>query len=42
MSREPLSFFTLDRGTATTAAALVGRLEGRFRLLGATAAPAER
>jgi hypothetical protein len=41
MSREPLSFFTLDRGTATTAAALVGRLEGRFRLLGATAAPAE-
>jgi hypothetical protein len=40
MSREPLSFFTLDRGTATTAVALVGRVEGRFRLLGATAAAA--
>lgn len=40
MSQEPLSFFTVDRGTASTAAALIGRLGHRFRLLGAAAQPA--
>jgi hypothetical protein len=37
---EPLAFFTLDRGTATTAAALIGRVGGRFRLLGHATRPA--
>jgi hypothetical protein len=40
VSQEPLCFFTVDRGTASTAAGLVGRLGGRFRLLGAAAQPA--
>ena len=31
---------TVDAGTATTAAALIGRVDGRWRLLGAAAAPA--
>jgi hypothetical protein len=31
---------TIDRGTATTAVALIGRVGGRRRLLGATAGPA--
>jgi hypothetical protein len=39
VSQEPLSFFTLDRGTATTAAALVAPLEGRFRLLASASVP---
>jgi hypothetical protein len=37
---EPLAFFTLDRGTATTAAALIGRVGGRFRLLASGSMPA--
>lgn len=36
----PRSFFTIDAGTATIAAALVGRVSRRWRLLGATAGPA--
>jgi hypothetical protein len=31
---------TVDAGAATTAAALIGRIDGRWRLLGAAAAPA--
>ncbi len=38
----PRSFFTIDAGTATIAAALVGRVSRRWRLLGATAGPAGR
>lgn len=34
------AFLAVDAGTATTAVALVGRLAGRWRLLGATAVPA--
>jgi hypothetical protein len=34
------AFFTVDRGTATTAAALIGRLGDRWRLLAAGAVPA--
>ena len=33
-------FATVDRGTATTAVALVGRVERRWRLIGSTSAPA--
>lgn len=40
MAQEPLAFFTIDRGTATTAASLIGRVGGRFRLLSAGAVPA--
>lgn len=40
VSSEPLAFVALDRGTASTAASLVGRVEGRWRLLGSTAGPA--
>ena len=40
MSSEPPAFVTIDHGTATVAAALVGRVDARWRLLGATAAPA--
>lgn len=40
MSRDTLSFFTIDHGSASTAAALIGRLGGRFRLLGAAAVQA--
>jgi hypothetical protein len=36
----PLAFFTIDRGSASTAVGLIGRLAGRWRLLAATAAPA--
>jgi hypothetical protein len=36
---DPLSFFTVDHGTASTAAALVAPHGGRFRLLAATAGP---
>ncbi len=39
MTREPLSFFTVDHGTASTAVSLVAPVEGRFRLLGSGAAP---
>ena len=40
MSSEPPAFVTIDRGTATIAAALIGRVDGRWRLLGASASPA--
>jgi hypothetical protein len=40
VSREPLAFFTVDYGTATTAAALISRLGGRFRLLASISVPA--
>jgi len=40
VSRDPRAFVALDRGTATVAASLVARIDGRWRLLGATAAPA--
>jgi hypothetical protein len=36
----PATFLAVDRGTATCAAALVGRVERRWRLLAATAVPA--
>jgi hypothetical protein len=36
----PGAFLAVDRGTATTATALVGRVAGRRRLLAAIAAPA--
>ncbi len=39
MSNGPRAFIALDRGTATTAVSLVGRVRGSWRLLGATAAP---
>ena len=40
MNSEPGPFLTIDRGTASTAVALIGRVGGRWRLLGATAGPA--
>lgn len=40
MSSEPRAFATIDRGTATVAVSLVGRVNGRWCLLGSTAAPA--
>ncbi len=40
MTAEPLSFFTIDHGTATTAASLIAPVGGRFRLLAFGAAPA--
>ncbi len=40
MSRQPRAFFTIDFGTATTAAALVGHAGGRWRLLAHAAMPA--
>jgi hypothetical protein len=39
VSSEPRAFAALDRGTATIAASLVGRVGGHWRLLGSTAAP---
>lgn len=39
MSSEPRAFAAVDRGTATVAVSLVGRVGGHWRLLGATAAP---
>ena len=38
-SKQPV-FATVDRGTATVAVAIVGRVDARWRLLGSTAAPA--
>jgi hypothetical protein len=35
VSSTPLSFFTVDRGTASTAIGLIAPVEGRFRLLAA-------
>ncbi|MFI5227379.1 MAG: hypothetical protein ACHQ3P_11975, partial [Candidatus Limnocylindrales bacterium] len=40
MTSDPRAFFALDLGAATTSAALVGRVDGRWRLLGAVAFPA--
>ncbi len=40
MSSESDAFVTIDRGTASTAVTLIGRIDDRWRLLGATAAPA--
>ncbi|HTS14464.1 MAG TPA: hypothetical protein VMH24_02280, partial [Candidatus Sulfotelmatobacter sp.] len=40
MAGDPLAFFTLDHGTASTSAALIAPLAGRFRLLAADAQPA--
>ncbi len=40
MSTEPRVFAAIDSGTATVAVSLLGRIAGRWRLLGSTAAPA--
>ena len=40
MSTEPRAFAAVDRGTATVAVSLVGRVAGHWRLVGTTAAPA--
>ncbi len=39
MSTGTLAFFTIDHGTASTAASLIAPLEGRFRLLATGTAP---
>ena len=39
MSSTQPAFLTIDRGTATAAAGLIGHVGGRWRLLGAAAAP---
>jgi len=39
VSSEPRAFAAVDRGTATVATSLVGRVAGHWRLLGATAGP---
>lgn len=41
MTRETPSFFTLDRGPSSTAAALLSPAGGRYRLLAASTAPSE-
>jgi hypothetical protein len=40
VSSDPHAFAAIDRGTATVAVSLIGRVDGRWRLLGATASPA--
>ena len=40
MTQDTPAFFTLDKGTASTAAALVAPVSGRYRLLAAGSAPA--
>lgn len=40
MTGDPRAFFALDLGAATTAAALIGHVAGRWRLLGAVTFPA--
>ena len=40
MTRDTSSFFTLDRGTVSTAATLIAPVEGRYRMLAAAAVPA--
>lgn len=40
MSSEPRAFLTVDTGAATIAASLVGRVAGRWRLIGSLALPA--
>ena len=39
MTSEPRAFITLDTGAATIAAALIGRVAGRWRLVGSLALP---
>ncbi|MFO1540991.1 MAG: hypothetical protein ACKOTZ_11215 [Chloroflexota bacterium] len=39
MTSSSLAFFTVDRGAATTAAALIAPVDGRYRLLAAGAVP---
>ncbi len=39
VSRQPRVFVATDTGTATVAAALIGRVRGSWRLIGATSAP---
>lgn len=40
MTSEPRAFLALDTGAATTAAALIGRVGGRWRLIGSLSMPA--
>jgi len=40
VTRQPEAFFAIDLGSATTSAALVGHLAGRWRLIAHTAVPA--
>lgn len=40
MTQDTPAFFTLDRGTVSTAAALIAPVDGRYRMLSAAAAPA--
>jgi hypothetical protein len=40
VTSDPRAFLALDLGTATSSASLVGRLDGRWRLLGSAAVPA--
>ena len=40
MTSEPRAFLALDTGAATTVAALIGRVGGRWRLVGSLAMPA--
>jgi hypothetical protein len=40
VTSEPRAFLTLDAGTATTAAALIGRVGARWRLVGSLSMPA--
>ena len=37
MTSEPRAFFAIDQGAATTSAALVGVIAGRWRLIGSVA-----
>jgi hypothetical protein len=39
VSSDPRAFVAVDSGTATRSAALIGRVDGRWRLLGSLAAP---
>ena len=40
MSNEPRAFLAIDRGAATIAVSLIGRVTGRWRLIGSLALPA--
>ncbi len=40
MTGEPRAFLAIDRGAATSGAALIGRVDGSWRLLGSVALPA--
>jgi hypothetical protein len=40
VTSDPRAFLTLDLGSATSAATLVGRVDGRWRILGTVAVPA--